>query len=70
MNGSHDDWSAPINMSERAEYLVFNSFGDLAFGRDLNVRDPDENKFKCVRKLMTTYVKFVHPVGKLSSTIS
>ena len=43
MNGSHDDWSAPMNMSEWAEYLLFKSFGDLAFGRNLNVKDLDEN---------------------------
>lgn len=66
---SHNDWSAPINMSEQAEYLVFDILGDLAFSRNFNVKEPGENKFRRVPKLITAYVKFMHPVSGLKSII-
>lgn len=63
VQGTHGDWSKPINMAECVDRYVFDILGDLCFGKDFETKEPKENQFKVIPKLITTYVKFIHPVG-------
>ncbi|MCJ1396735.1 hypothetical protein MMC18_009627 [Xylographa bjoerkii] len=66
-DSSRDDWGPPKNMSEWAEYLVFDVLGDLTFGRNFKIKEPGANEFRGLHKLldvispkdMRRYVSFV-----------
>lgn len=63
IDGSHDDWTEPRNMSDCAEHLVFDILGDLCFGKNFGIKEPGENQFRSVPRMITTHVKLMHPVS-------
>lgn len=40
------EWTAPQNMSNLAEYLVFDLMGDLSFGTSFDLKEVGENRFR------------------------
>ena len=61
-DGDNKDWSQSKNMTEWSDYLVFDILCDLCFGRSLNIKEPGENRFKGMPKVISSYLKFMYPV--------
>lgn len=59
------NWSQPKNISDWADYLVFDILCDLCFGRSLDVKEPGENRFRGIPKAIHSLMKNVYPVGSI-----
>ncbi|KAI0451851.1 benzoate 4-monooxygenase cytochrome P450 [Xylaria acuta] len=56
-----NDWSAPVDITEKINELTFDIMGDLCFGRSFNVKEPGENPLKEVPRCITDYLLFYYP---------
>ncbi|KXX76590.1 Versicolorin B desaturase [Madurella mycetomatis] len=63
-------WTAPVDMSEKLDTLVFDIMGDLCFGRSFDIKEPGENPLKVVPHCIAEYMKFYYPVGYLFAIMS
>ena len=64
MGSESGEWSPPRNMSDWTDYLVFDILCDLCFGRSLNIKEPEDNKFKGIPKAIHAYLTFTYPVRR------
>jgi cytochrome P450 len=55
-------WTAPVDLSERLDTLVFDIMGDLCFGRSFDIKEPGENPLKAVPHFIAEYMKFYYPM--------
>ncbi|KAK2603236.1 hypothetical protein N8I77_009707 [Diaporthe amygdali] len=55
-------WSSSLNMTDWANYLVFDILGDLCFGRQFNMKEP-ESDLRYVIHLITGFVEILHPIA-------
>ncbi|KAL1854472.1 hypothetical protein Daus18300_011393 [Diaporthe australafricana] len=55
-------WSDSLNMTEWINYLVFDILGDLCFGRQFNMKEPD-NDLRYVVHLMADFIQILHPIS-------
>jgi hypothetical protein len=60
--GSDGNWSKSLNMADEVNYLVFDILGDLCFGKNFNMKEP-ESDLKHVPELMATYLQILQPVS-------
>ncbi|KAK3991475.1 cytochrome P450 [Cladorrhinum sp. PSN332] len=61
--GFESDWTAPVDMSEKLDTLVFDIMGDLCFGRSFDIKEPDvKNPLRAVPHNMAEYMKFYYPI--------
>jgi cytochrome P450 len=75
-NHSYTEWSAPLDLSERIDALIFDIMGDLAFGKSFDIKEPGDNPLKVIPHSIAAYMKFYYPVslhldfqtGRLHST--
>lgn len=51
-------------MADEVNYLVFDILGDLCFGKNFNMKEP-ESDLKHVPELMATYLQILQPVRNL-----
>ncbi|KFY09577.1 hypothetical protein V492_05436 [Pseudogymnoascus sp. VKM F-4246] len=56
------EWTAPQNMSNLAEYLVFDIMGDLSFGTSFELKEPGENQFRHIPHTIADYMQFMYPI--------
>lgn len=63
------EWTAPKNMSDLSDYLVFDIMGDLSFGTSFNLKEVAENQFKHIPHTIADYMQFMYPVRKSQNTI-
>jgi hypothetical protein len=49
-------------MADEVNYLVFDILGDLCFGKNFNMKEP-ESDLKHVPELMATYLQILQPVS-------
>ncbi|KAK8037395.1 benzoate 4-monooxygenase cytochrome P450 [Apiospora marii] len=60
---SEKGWSAPIDMSESIDTLVFDIMGDLAFGRSFDIKEPGgDNPLKVIPHTIAQYMQFYYPL--------
>lgn len=52
-------------MTHEVNYLVFDILGDLCFGKQFNMKEPDSD-LKHIPELMTVFLQTLAPVGSLS----
>ncbi|KAI1356967.1 benzoate 4-monooxygenase cytochrome P450 [Xylaria sp. FL0043] len=55
-----DEWSAPVDFTEKVDALVFDIMGDLCFGRSFDVKEPGENPLKAVPHCIAEYMLFYY----------
>ncbi|GAB1318167.1 Benzoate 4-monooxygenase cytochrome P450 [Madurella fahalii] len=55
-------WTAPLDLSEKLDALVFDIMGDLCFGRSFDIKEPGENPLKAVPHFIADYMKFYYPM--------
>lgn len=55
-------WTKPQNMSNLADYLVFDIMGDLAFGKSFEVKEPGENPFRHMPHTIAESIQAMYPV--------
>jgi len=55
-------------MTHEVNYLVFDILGDLCFGKNFNMKEPD-SKLKHIPELMAGFLQTLAPVSPLSCTI-
>jgi hypothetical protein len=71
--GVDGQWSKSLNMADEVNYLVFDILGDLCFGKNFNMKEP-ESDLKHVPELMATYLQILQPVScadnPLENTVS
>lgn len=48
------EWSKPRDMAKWANCLVFDIFGDLCFGKSMEIKEQGENELKAVPYMMAT----------------
>jgi hypothetical protein len=60
--GADGEWSKSLNMADEVNYLVFDILGDLCFGKNFNMKEP-ESDLKHVPELMATYLQILQPVS-------
>jgi cytochrome P450 len=63
LDGDGKEWSAPRNLTDWTDYLVFDILSDLCFGRSFNIKESQPNPFKTIPHAIVAYVKFYYPVA-------
>ena len=61
-----EDWSQPVNFSERVDSLVFDILNDLCFGKSTNIKEMGENPLKDVPHVIAGVMRFLYMVRLLS----
>lgn len=56
------EWTAPQNVSNLADYLVFDIMGDLCFGTSFDLKEVGENRFRHMPHNITDFMQFMYPV--------
>lgn len=56
------EWTAPQNMSNLADYLVFDIMGDLCFGQSFDLKEVGENQFRHMPHTIADFMQFMYPV--------
>lgn len=59
-----DDWSAPTNLTEQIDHLIFDILGDLCFGQSFGTIEPGESAFQMIPSAIASYMKFWNPVSR------
>jgi hypothetical protein len=59
----NEGWSEGQNMSECADYLMFDLFGDVCFGKINDTKEPGENALKHIPHNIAKYLKLYNPVS-------
>lgn len=67
-NGADGQWSKSLNMADEVNYLVFDILGDLCFGKNFNMKEP-ESDLKHVPELMATYLQILQPVSTVNISL-
>lgn len=60
--GADGKWSKSLNMTHEVNYLVFDILGDLCFGKQFNMKEPDSD-LKHIPELMAGFLKTLAPVS-------
>lgn len=58
-----DGWTAPKDMGNWSDYLVFDVLLDLCFGKSLRIKEPANDELKSFPHLITNFVMFYCRVG-------
>jgi hypothetical protein len=53
-------------MADEVNYLVFDILGDLCFGKNFNMKEPDSD-LKHVPELIAAYLQVLAPVSAIAS---
>jgi hypothetical protein len=60
--GADGKRSKPLNMTHEVNYLVFDILGDLCFGKNFNMKEPDSD-LKHIPELMAGFLQTLAPVS-------
>jgi hypothetical protein len=60
--GADGEWSKSLNMTHEVNYLVFDILGDLCFGKNFNMKEPDSD-LKHIPELMAGFLQTLAPVS-------
>ncbi|KAH7089779.1 cytochrome P450 [Paraphoma chrysanthemicola] len=55
-------WTDPRNMCNWIDWLVFDILGDLCFGQNFNMKEPDSN-LRHIPEVMVSFLELLHPIG-------
>ncbi|KAI0817939.1 benzoate 4-monooxygenase cytochrome P450 [Xylaria sp. FL0064] len=55
-----DEWSAPVDFTEKVDALIFDIMGDLCFGRSFDVKESGDNPLKAVPHCIAEYMLFYY----------
>jgi len=58
-----EGWSQPKDMAESSDYLVFDIFGDLCFGKLFEIKETGENRLRPLPKFIGSYMELLHCVS-------
>ncbi|KFY98846.1 hypothetical protein V500_01542 [Pseudogymnoascus sp. VKM F-4518 (FW-2643)] len=58
------EWTAPQNMSNLAEYLVFDIMGDLSFGTSFDLKEAGENRFRHIPHTIAVYMQLMYRISQ------
>jgi cytochrome P450 len=61
-------WSKPQNISDLADYLVFDIMGDLSFSKSFELKKPGENLLRDMPRIIAESLQFLYPVGSYPNT--
>lgn len=56
------NWSKSLNMAHEVNYLVFDVLGDLCFGKEFRMKEP-ESDLKHVPELIASFLELLAPVS-------
>jgi cytochrome P450 len=59
-----DGWSDSQDMAEWTDYLMFDLFGDVCFGKMNDTKEPGENALRRIPHAIALYMKIHNPVGR------
>lgn len=62
LDSNNGDWSTPKNMAQLCDCLMFDTLGDLCFGRSFEIKEPGDNVFRHIPHAITSYLKFQYPL--------
>lgn len=60
--GSTTEWSAPVDLSEKIDTLVFDIMGDLSLGKSFDIKEPGDNPLRVIPHTIAEYMRFYYPV--------
>ncbi|MCJ1465300.1 hypothetical protein MMC07_003917 [Pseudocyphellaria aurata] len=66
---TENEWSKPRDMTQWANYLVFDILGDLCFGKSMETKEPGENELKAVPHFIATAVSLFYSVGQIPLSV-
>ncbi len=53
-----EGWPEPQNVATWADYLMFDMFNEICFGKSNEIKEPGPNKLKSMPHNVTTYMRF------------
>lgn len=59
------EWSVPLNMADWSNHLIFDTLGDLCFGKSFGMMEPN-SELRYVPELMTDSLAIIHPVSHIA----
>lgn len=65
LDSNSGDWSQPKNMTHLSECLMFDTLGDLCFGRSFEIKEPGDNSFQHIPRTIASYLSFMYPVSQV-----
>lgn len=54
-------WSPSLNMARWADHLIFDTLGELCFGKSFGMKEHD-SELRHIPTLMTDFMSTIHPV--------
>lgn len=62
-NSSTTEWSAPVDLSQKIDTLVFDIMGDLSLGKSFDIKEPGDNPLRVIPHTIAEYMRFYYPVS-------
>ncbi|KAI0505420.1 cytochrome P450 monooxygenase-like protein [Xylaria bambusicola] len=60
-----DEWSQPLNFSDKVDALIFDITSDLSFGKSFNIKEPEDNPFKDIPHNIAEWLKFHYLISRV-----
>jgi cytochrome P450 len=61
-----DDWSPPVNFTDRVNFLVFDILGDICYGKSFKTMEPGDNALKVIPRATVRLMTMVYAIAKSS----
>jgi hypothetical protein len=68
-SGEDGQWTGSLNMCDSINWLVFDILGDLCFGQNFNMKEPDSN-LRHIPEVMVSFLELLHPVSSFLNQIA
>ena len=62
------EWTEPINMNEWSDHLFFDIMGELCFGKNFNLKEPEANPWKAIPDVIVSSTKVLNAVSPKESS--
>lgn len=62
-SSSASEWSAPVDLSEKIDMLIFDIMGDLSFGKSFDTKEQGENPLRAIPHSIAEYMQFYYGVN-------
>ncbi|KAI1424304.1 benzoate 4-monooxygenase cytochrome P450 [Xylaria sp. FL1777] len=60
-----NEWSQPMDFSEKVDALIFDIMADLSFGKSFNIKEPGDSPLKLVPHNISEYMRFYYLMSRV-----
>ena len=64
LDSNNGDWSQPKNMTQLSDCLMFDTLGDLFFGKSFDIKEPGDNPLRHIPHTIVSFLRFTYSVSR------